>query len=501
MLKKINIFEEVNEMGFPKNFLWGGATAANQCEGAWNVDGKGMASSDVQTAGSLNEPRYTTYRLPDGTVGKALMFEHIPEEATRTVIDGYYYPYHEAIDFYHTYKEDIALFAEMGFKIFRMSIAWTRIFPKGIEEEPNQKGLDFYKNVFLELKKYNIEPLVTISHYDTPLYLEEKIGGWSNRKLIEYFDRYTNVIFNEYKGLVKYWLTFNEINSALLMHHFVPNFTKEMTQQKFQELHNQFVASAKAVKRAHEIDPNYKVGCMMAGTCSYPLTCAPEDVLTNQRKTQEDFYYCCDTMARGEYPAFAKRLWKKYDVKLETLPEDFEDLKQGTVDMITFSYYATGCATANKDAEKAKGNFSIGAKNPYLKYSEWGWSLDPQGLRYFLNELYGRYGLPLMVVENGLGAIDKLEEDGTVHDPYRIEYLREHFKAMKEAFDDGVDLIAYTSWGCIDLVSASTGEMKKRYGYIYVDRNNDGSGSMKRIRKDSFYWYKKVIESNGEDLE
>lgn len=491
----------MNKMGFPKNFMWGGATAANQCEGAWNADGKGMTVSDACTAGTVSTPRYTTYLTKDGVPGKAGMFDTLPEGAHRAVLDGYYYPYHEGIDFYHRYKEDIALFAEMGFKIFRMSIAWTRIFPNGIEEEPNQAGLDFYRNVFEELKKYNIEPLVTIFHYDLPAYLEEELGGWSNRELIGHFERYARVLFKEYNGLVKYWLTFNEINSPILLRNYLPNYSNAKVGQALQVLHNQFVASARAVRAAHEINPEMMVGSMLAGICSYPLTCNPSDVLATQKRVQDDFYYCCDTMARGEYPYFAQRLWDEYDVKLTTEPQDFVDLKEGKVDMITFSFYSTGCVTVDENAEKAKGNFTSGAKNPYLQYSEWGWSIDGQGLRYFLNELYGRYQLPLMVVENGLGAVDVLEEDGSIHDPYRIAYTKEHVLAMKDAIADGVNLIAYTYWGCIDLVSASTGEMKKRYGFIYVDRNNDGSGTMKRYKKDSFYWYQKLIASNGEDLD
>ncbi len=464
---------------FPKSFLWGGATAANQCEGGWNEGGKGLAASDVMTAGSLTDPRYITYIDKDGKPGKATSQYSIPKEAKKAVLEGYNYPYHEAIDFYHRYKEDIALFAEMGFKIFRMSIAWTRIFPKGIEEEPNKEGLDFYRNVFLELKKYNIEfyrnvflelkkyniePLVTISHYDNPLYLEEELGGWKNRKLIQLFDRYTEIIFKEYKGLVKYWLTFNEINCPIMIKDLFPGYPFEKIKDDFQLLHYQFVASARAVKRAHEIDPSYMVGCMIGGgPCKYPLTCDPKDVILTQEKVQESIYYSSDVMARGEYPYFAQRIWKKYDVNLDITEEDIEDLKNGTVDMITYSYYSTGCATTHEVTDRAGGNMDMGPKNPYLKYSEWGWSFDPDGLRYSLNEYYGRYRKPLMIVENGLGAIDVLEEDGKIHDSYRIEYVKAHVKAMAEAIADGVDLRAYTPWGCIDLVSASTGEIKKRY--------------------------------------
>lgn len=488
-------------MTFPKDFMWGGATAANQVEGAWNIDGRGMIASDASTAGTVEHPRYTTYVMPDGTEGTIRMFESLPEGAKIKPLEGYYYPYQSGIDFYHRYKEDIALFAEMGFKIFRMSISWSRIYPNGIESEANQKGLDFYRNVFEELKKYNIEPLVTLVHYDTPLYLEQERGGWSNKELIKHFERYAQTVMTEYKDHVKYWLTFNEINSLLMYPQFVPNISNERMQEHFQILHNQLVASAKAVIIAKEINEGMLVGNMLAGTCSYPLTPHPDDMLLTQKKWQDDLFYTCDVMARGTYPRFANRYWDEYDVKLEINEEEVEVLKKGTVDFITFSYYASGCASTNPNAEKSKGNFSMGVKNPHLNYSEWGWSIDGQGLRYILNELYGRYQLPLMVVENGLGAIDKLEEDGSIHDPYRIDYLREHFKAMKEVFEDGVDLLAYTAWGCIDLVSAGSGEMKKRYGFIYVDKNNDGSGSLSRYKKDSFYWYKKVIESNGEVLE
>lgn len=403
---------------FPENFLWGGATAANQCEGGWNEGGKGLAASDVETAGSLTEPRYITYIDKDGNPGKATSEHGIPEGAKKAVIEGYNYPYHEAIDFYHRYKEDIALFAEMGFKIFRMSIAWTRIFPKGIEEAPNQSGLDFYRNVFLELKKYNIEPLVTILHYDTPLYLEEELGGWNNRKLIELYDRYTETIFNEYKGLVKYWLTFNEINCRILIKDLFPGYPLGKVKDDFQALHYQFVASARAVKRAHEIDPNYVIGCMIAGGPSrYPLTCDPKDVILTQEKIQEGTFYSSDVMVRGEYPYYAKRIWNKYNVELDMTEKDIEDLKNGPVDMLTYSYYATSCSTTHEYSDKAGGNLDMGPKNPYLEYSEWGWSLDPDGLRYSLNEYYGRYSKPIMIVENGLGAIDVLEEDGTIHDP------------------------------------------------------------------------------------
>lgn len=311
-----------------------------------------------------------------------------------------------------------------------------------------------------------------------------------------------DVIFNEYKDLVTYWLTFNEINNLLMIREFLPNTPKEILKENYQALHNQFVASAKAVQRAHEINPNFLIGCMIAGLCSYPLTCDPKDVLKTQKKMQDAFYYCGDVMVRGAYPAFAKRMWKEDDVCFNMESQDAQDLLQGKVDFFSFSYYSTSCVTTHDNVEMdGVGNLSLGAKNPYIQYSEWGWGMDPDGLRYYLNEIYNRYQVPIMVVENGLGASDILEKDGSIHDPYRIEYVRSHIKAMDEALGDGVDLIAYTPWGCIDLISASTGEMKKRYGFIYVDHDNEGKGTMKRYKKDSFYWYKKVIASNGEELD
>ena len=404
----------------------------------------------------------------------------------------------------------------MGFKIFRLSINWTRLFPKGDEEKPNEKGIEFYRNVFEECKKYGIEPLVTISHYEMPFGLCEKYGGWTNRKCIDFYLNYCRTIFTEYKDLVKYWLTFNEINC--LQHSFggymgagiIPdeeqisimgnNDTKESKTKRFQALHHQFVASAKAVVLGHEINQEFKIGCMIAGSCSYPYTCNPDDVLSAQMQMYLGNYYCGDVQVRGEYLPFAKRFLKENEIELEFLDGDEEILKKGTVDFYSFSYYMSGCSSTDPETIKAAGNVFSGVSNPYLKSSDWGWQIDPKGLRYFLNEVYNRYKIPMMIVENGLGAVDVVEEDGSIHDNYRIDYIREHIKEMAEAIEDGVEVIGYTPWGCIDLVSASTGEMKKRYGFIYVDKDNDGNGTLDRSRKDSFYWYKKVIESNGEEL-
>lgn len=466
---------------FPENFLWGGAVAANQCEGAYLEDGKGLSVQDV---------------LPGGLRG-VRTDEPTPENLKL-----------EGIDFYHRYKEDIRLFAEMGFKVFRTSIAWSRIFPQGDEEEPNEKGLQFYDDLFDECHKYGIEPLVTISHYETPLGLAKNYDGWRSRKLIGFFERYCRTIFDRYKGKVKYWLTFNEINSLLhapFMSGGIMTPAEELTEQDlYQAVHHELVASAMAVKLGHEMMPGAKIGCMILGITVYPLTPDPDDIIATMLKDRETMLFA-DIHARGAYPVYLLNYFKEHGIELQMEPGDEEMLKH-TVDFISFSYYSSICETVHPElSESTGGNLSRGYKNPYLKASQWGWQIDPKGLRYTLNKLYDRYQLPLFIVENGLGAVDELVtlENGekTVIDDYRIDYLRQHLLQVREAIHDGVDLMGYTTWGCIDLVSASTAEMKKRYGFIYVDRNNDGSGTMKRCRKKSFGWYKKVIETNGASLD
>ena len=480
---------------FPEGFLWGGATAANQCEGGYREDGKGLGLPDVITGGTVSEPRHIT----DG------------------VRDTYHYPSHEAIDMYHRYLEDIELFAEMGFKCYRMSINWSRIFPNGDEKTPNQAGLDFYRSVFEALRAHDIEPMVTLSHYELPYHLARTYGGWANRELIEFFLTYARTVMTEYRGLVRYWLTFNEINCMLksgfgniMCGGLIPrdledapiNFGEcswDNVQDRYTALHHQLVASARCVTMAHEIDPANQVGCMIAANASYPLTCNPADVLAAQRQQRERNFYCGDVHVRGAYPAWAPSLWAREGVQLDITPEDAAALKAGTVDFYSFSYYMS--ATAADAATVAEGgNVFGGAGNPYLEKSDWGWAIDPQGLKYYLEEVYDRYQIPLMIVENGLGAVDEVEADGSIHDSYRIDYLRRHIEQMGEAIADGVDLMGYTMWGCIDLVSASTGEMKKRYGFIYVDKDNEGNGTLDRSRKDSFHWYQKVIATNGADL-
>ncbi len=445
-----------------------------------------------------------TFIDQDGNPGKVRNGQPIPDGGAKyAVLDDYYYPNHDGIDFYHHYKEDIALFAEMGFKMFRLSISWSRLYPHGDEEIPNQKGIEFYRHVFKECQKYGIEPLVTIWHFDTPLYLEEHYGGWNNRKLIDFYERYARTCFTEYKGLVKYWLTFNEINNTIMMLNLFGNQAGSKEHQEgYQQLHYQFVASARAVQIGHEIDSDNMIGCMICGITFYPGTCDPRDILANRHMWAKSIFYCGDVQCKGKYPTYATRLWKEHEVHLDITNQDLIELKNGTVDMYTFSYYMSSLETTHEADEMVSGNFAAGAKNPYLQYSDWGgWAFDPQGLRYYLEMIYDRYERPLMVVENGLGAFDTVEADGNIHDSYRIDYLREHIMEMSKAIDNGVNLIGYTTWGgCIDLVSAGTGEMRKRYGFIYVDKDDAGNGTYDRSRKDSFYWYQKCIATNGEDL-
>lgn len=470
---------------FPNGFLWGGATAANQFEGAWNLDGKGESVDDHYTGGNAKTARRVTPAIEEGT----------------------FYPNHEGIDFYHHYKEDIALFAEIGFKVFRMSIAWSRIFPNGDDAQPNEAGLRFYDDVFDELKRYDIEPLVTISHYECPFALTKNYGGWKDRKLVDYYVKYAGILFKRYQDKVKYWLTFNEINcltvpfGAYIAGGMMLNSEENTEQSRFQAMHHQLVASAKAVKLGHEINSNFKIGCMICYMAAYARTCKPIDELITQKYDQVHNMIAGDVHVRGYYPSFAKRFFEENNVQIVKKPDDDKILKEGCVDYYTFSYYMSNCqGEENSNDVVTSGNIMGGFKNSYLKTSEWGWQIDPQGLRWTLNHLYDRYQIPLMVVENGLGAYDKVEIDGAIHDDYRIDYFKQHIEQMGEAIKDGVDLIGYTSWGPIDLVSASTGEMAKRYGFIYVNKQDDGSGDLSRSRKDSFYWYKKVIESNGQKL-
>ncbi|MDO4664185.1 MAG: 6-phospho-beta-glucosidase [Erysipelotrichaceae bacterium] len=477
-------------MSLSKDFLWGGALAAHQFEGGVLDTSKGYSVADVMTAGAYGVPR----------------------KITETIEPDQYYPNHIGIDFYHRYKEDVALMAELGFKCFRTSIAWSRIFPNGDESEPNEEGLQFYDDLFDEMLKYGIEPVITLSHFEMPVHLARQYGGFMNRKTIDFFLNFAKACFERYKNKVKYWMTFNEINNQM-------NYTNDLfgwtnsgamfskyenpEEAMYQCGHYELVASAKAVKLGHEINPDFLIGNMIAMVPIYPYSCRPADMnLSVQR--MHDRWFFCDVQCRGHYPAYALNMFKRKGFHIDITKEDEEALAQGTVDYIGFSYYMTNVVDSqfkgSSDGLDGGGAYTV--DNPYLKKSDWGWTIDPEGLRYALNIFYERYEKPLFIVENGFGAIDVLEEDKTCHDPYRINYLKAHIEQMKLAVEeDGVDLMGYTPWGWIDCVSFGTGEMKKRYGFVYVDRNNDGSGSLECYKKDSFDWYKKVIASNGEDLD
>ncbi|MEY8444008.1 family 1 glycosylhydrolase [Lactococcus ileimucosae] len=477
-------------MTFKDNFLWGGATAANQLEGAFDLDGKGLNVADMKTVGGRGKSRVFTPTLDLET----------------------YYPSHKAIDFYHHYKEDIAMFAEMGFKVFRLSINWSRIFPQGDEVEPNEAGLAFYDKVFDECLKHGIEPLVTLSHFEIPLGLMEKYNGFLSRETIDHFVHYATTCFERYKNKVKYWITFNELNFGTMPHgeltvlglhpkgEFPLDKIPSNEQHRFQALHHAMVASAKAIIKAKEINPNFEIGCMMAHITMYPLTSSPEDVLQTKEYDLLVNKFVSDVQVRGKYPALIEAYFKNKNIELDIPEEDRDILAKGTVDMYTFSYYMTICVTQQHGAPASMGNLVGGVANPYLESSEYGWQIDPIGLEYTLIDLYDRYEIPLFIVENGLGMEDEVAADGSINDDYRIAYFKAHFEAMNRAIEKGVDLIGYTSWGCIDLISAGTGEMHKRYGFIYVDMDNEGKGTLKRSKKKSFDWYKEVIASNGQNL-
>ncbi|WP_100487012.1 glycoside hydrolase family 1 protein [Sporolactobacillus pectinivorans] len=480
-----------NTVPFPKEFLWGGATAANQIEGAYNIDGKGLDAQDLMP--------FVVKEQRKGKINMDLtskQFEHNLADQ-----DGIY-PKRFGIDFYHRYKEDIRLFAELGFKVFRISISWSRIFPKGYEEKPNEMGLAFYDSVFDECRKYGIQPLVTLSHYETPVGLIEKYNGWESREVIDHFIRYATTVLNQYKNKVKYWLTFNEINvitkSPYTGGGIITDRAKDPISVGYQGAHHQFVASALVTKIAHSINPDFLIGCMLARSEIYPGTNDPEDILLAQKENNLNLFFT-DVQVRGEYPSFMDRYFEENGINIQKEAGDDEILKCHPVDFLSFSYYTSLSVSTHRNEEASEGNLFQGQVNPYLETSDWGWQIDPIGLRVSLNDMYDRYRVPLFVVENGLGAYDKVE-DGQIHDDYRISYLREHIRQIGEALCDGVEVIGYTSWGPIDLVSMSTSEMSKRYGFIYVDQDDEGKGTLDRLKKDSFYWYQRVISSNGRDL-
>ncbi|MCA6609931.1 MULTISPECIES: 6-phospho-beta-glucosidase BglA [Bacillus] len=478
-------------MTLPKDFLWGGALAAHQFEGGWNEAGKGPSVVDVMTAGAHGVPR----------------------QITETVEEDKFYPNHEAIDFYHRYKEDIAMFAEMGLKCLRTSIGWSRIFPKGDEAEPNEAGLQFYDDVFDELLKHGIEPVITLSHFEMPLHLAREYGGFRSRKVAEYFAKFAEVCFNRYKDKVTYWMTFNEINNKMDVNNPLFLWTNSGVSVKkgenakevmYQAGHHELLASAWAVAKGKEINPAFQIGAMVSHVPIYPYSSNPEDVMLAEEYMRQRYFFP-DVQVRGYYPSYALKEFEREGYHIPFEEGDEESLRKGKVDYLGFSYYMSTTVksdtVSDHNGDIVNGALPHGVDNPYIKSSDWGWSIDPTGLRYTLNRFYDRYQIPLFIVENGFGAIDQVEEDGSIHDPERIQYLASHIEALKKAIEyDGVDLIGYTPWGIIDIVSFTTGEMKKRYGMIYVDRDNEGNGSMKRLKKDSFTWYQNVIATNGEEV-
>ncbi|NMA49748.1 MAG: glycoside hydrolase family 1 protein [Tissierellia bacterium] len=481
--------------GFSEDFLWGGALSACQAEGAYNEDGKTLTIPEVMKFNPKNDRKVT----------KQIQINMEMIKEAKNDPDTIKYPKRRGIDFYHTYKEDLALFAEMGFKVFRYSIAWARVFPNGNDKKPNEKALEFYDNVIDECLKYNMKPLITISHFDMPIVLIEKYGGWYNRELIDLYLRYCEVIFSRYRGKVNYWVTFNEINMSVkagaktlgILNEGQSNYEEML----FQGLHHQFVAAAKATKLAHKIDANNKIGSMVAYFTTYPYTCKPEDALAMQRDDQMKNLFFLDVLNKGVYPYYSKTYFEKNNIVLKIEDGDLDLINKYTADFVGMSYYNSMISSSDGDQlELTAGNVHSVFKNPHLPANEWGWQIDPVGLRYTLNHVYDRYNKPIFVLENSSGFIDKLNDDFSVNDPYRIDFLKKHIEQMKLAIEDGVEVIGYTMWGPIDIISSSTSEMTKRYGFIYVDQDDYGNGSKKRYKKDSFYWYKNLIKTNGREL-
>lgn len=475
--------------GFPKDFLWGGAVAANQLEGAYDLDGKGMCVADInEFHDDIDIQKKYNEELDTAFVKEAMKAGHG---------DGRIFPKRWGIDFYHTYKEDLKLLAGLGLKTFRTSINWSRIFPNGDDETPNEAGLKFYDNLIDEIIANGMEPMITISHYEIPLNLTLNYNGWYSREVIDFFEKYCKVVFDRYAGKVKLWIIVNQIN--LIGHESFNHLgvaedkVDDLQSAKYQAVHNEMVACARATRYAHEKYPEMQIGMMLCGGPAYAATCKPEDQLATLKHNQMEYFYS-DVLLRGYYPGYAFRFFEDKGIHVEFGEHDEEDLKNAC-DFFSFSYYYTRVC----DKESYENGNQV-YRNMELLANEWGWTFDPLGLRYMLNEFWDRYQKPIYITENGSGYYDKLE-DGKVHDPYRVDFYRMHIEQMKEAIKDGVDLRGYYAWGPIDIISCSSSEMSKRYGFIYVDLDDYGKGTGKRIKKDSYDWYKKVIASNGEDLD
>ena len=450
--------EKINK-GFQNDFLWGGALSSSQAEGGFLEGGKGISTQDLRYL----DPSWNREQVEN----KHHNYPFSREEFNQAMNDmsTKYYPNRRGNDFFHRYKEDIELLSEMGLKLFRTSISWSRIFPNGDDTVPNQEGIEFYKSIFSECQQRGIKVLATILHYDIPVTLVTKYGGWKNRATIDFFVKYARVLFNELGDLVDFWLPINEFNAG----RFAPwdgvcliqEEEMNINQSIFQCLHHQFIAQARGVKLCHELLPNKMIGGMIARFTTYPATSHPDDAMQMILDDQYSNWFYTDVMARGKYPKYMEKYFEQFNINIEWENDDEEILLQGKVDFLSMSYYFSQVSTKNQSWEKTAGNLIMSNKNPYLETSEWGWQIDPVGLRYSLHQLYDRYQLPLFVVENGLGTTDVLEKDGTVHDPYRIEYLREHIRQMKEAVIEGVELLGYTMWGIIDIVSCGPLTMDK----------------------------------------
>ncbi|MBF4457852.1 MULTISPECIES: family 1 glycosylhydrolase [unclassified Pseudoclavibacter] len=483
-------------MALSDHFLWGGAIAANQAEGGWGEDGRGWVVTDVLR-------RHPNANNDDFAALHAVTLESIAE--AKRDPDPTYFPKRRAIDFVHRYKEDLALFAEMGFSVLRVSILWSRLYPTGEELEPNEDGIAYYLDLFEEMQRHGIQPLVTLSHFDAPLELAVTRNGWLDRATIGLFERFARTCFERFGHIVKRWISFNEID-GMERHPFTSGGIIEetvtgtsITQACYTALHHQFIAGASVTRMLRELHPDAQMGCMITMLTTYPRTCHPNDVAATRAK-ERLLYMCSDVQAGGSYSPIVLRQLEEMGVTVPFEDGDVELLREHTADFVSFSYYMSMTESVDPDAERTPGNTVLGVKNPYLGSSEWGWQIDPIGLRISLLDLYDRYRKPLFIVENGLGMRDTVDEDGRIRDDYRVEYFRAHFEQMIQAVDEGVDLLGYTSWGPIDLVSSSTSQMSKRYGFIHVDLDDLGNGTLERRRKDSFHWYRQVIESNGADL-
>lgn len=470
------------------DFLWGGAIAANQAEGAWKEGGKGWCLADIN--------RYEG-DLPPALRGNGEVDRAYVERAMSEPDD--LYPKRRGIDFYHTYPDDLRLLAGTGMNSFRTSINWSRIFPNGDDPEPNEEGLAFYDRLIDCMIANGLEPMITMSHYEMPLNLALSYGGWADRRLVDLFVRYGQVLLDRFGDRVKKWIVVNQIN--MIVHEsfnhlgILSDGVDNLLEAKYQGLHNELVACARITRYAHERHPGCDVGMMFCSNLTYPASTDPEDQLWNMRHNQME-YFVGDVMVRGRYPGYALRWFDEKGVSVRFEPEDERDLREGTVDFVSLSYYYTRLSGREACLSSDLGQ----VPNPSLPVSDWGWAIDPVGLRIALNEYWDRYQLPIYITENGIGAYDTVEEDGSVHDPYRIDYLRAHVEQMIEAVRDGVDVRGYYPWGPIDLISCSSSEIEKRYGFVYVDYDNSGAGTGLRTKKDSYYWYQRVVSSNGHDL-